>query len=294
MPDSSAISPSSERVLLGLIGAGIQSSLTPAMHEQECAAQGLRCLYQLIDLDELQLAADALPDLLVSAEHMGFAGLNITFPCKQRVLPLLDRLSKEAEALGAVNTVVFRNGKRVGHNTDCRGFAEAFRRDLAGAATGRVLQLGAGGAGAAVAYALLGEGVRSLLIYDIDLQQAEALARRLARHFPAADIAVANEPGTAVSAVQGLVNTTPVGMAKIPGTPLPAHLLHPSLWVADVIYFPAETELLRAARRLGCRTMNGGSMAVFQAVEAFHAFTGRRADPGRMYRHFQELCARVD
>jgi len=279
--------------LLGLIGAGIQASLTPAMHERECQAQGLRCLYQLIDLDELQLTADALPYLLVSAEHMGFVGLNITFPCKQHILPLLDQLSKEAEALGAVNTVVFRDGKRVGHNTDCGGFAEGFRRDLAGVATDRVLQLGAGGAGAAVAYALLGEGVRTLLIYDVDLQRAEALAQRLMRHFPAADIAVANEPATAVSAVQGLVNTTPVGMAKVPGTPIGASLLRPSLWVADVIYFPAETELLRAARALGCRTMNGGSMAVFQAVKAFHAFTGRYADPDRMRQHFQELCGRV-
>ena len=130
------------------------------MHERECSTQGLRCLYQLIDLDELHLTAEALPDLLLSAERMGFAGLNITFPCKQRILPLLDHLAKEAEALGAVNTVVLRDGKRVGHNTDSYGFAHAFRRDLAGVATGSVLQLGAGGAGAAVAYALLGEGVR--------------------------------------------------------------------------------------------------------------------------------------
>lgn len=277
-----------------MIGAGIQSSLTPAMHERECEAQGLRCLYQLIDLDKLHLTADALPDLLISAERMGFVGLNITFPCKQRVLPLLDNLSKEAEALGAVNTVVFRDGKRVGHNTDCRGFAEAFRRDLAGVPRGSVLQLGAGGAGAAVAYALLNEAVKTLIIYDVDLQKAEELARRLTYHFPAAQVTVAKEPGVALQAVQGLVNTTPVGMAKIPGTPLRADLLRPSLWVADVIYFPAETELLRVARMLGCRTMNGGSMAVFQAVQAFHAFTGRQGDPGRMHRHFQELCDRVD
>ena len=155
MPNSSPHQPSSKRFLLGLIGAGIQSSLTPAMHERECSTQGLRCLYQLIDLDELRLTVDALPELLSAAERMGFAGLNITFPCKQRILPLLDHLSTEAEALGSVNTVVFRDGKRLGHNTDSYGFAEAFRRDLAGVPTRAVLQLGAGGAGAAVAYACL-------------------------------------------------------------------------------------------------------------------------------------------
>jgi shikimate dehydrogenase len=292
MPNPSTTPAPDDRILLGLIGAGIQSSLTPAMHERECSAHRLRCLYQLIDLDEMHLTADALSDLLLAAERMGFAGLNITFPCKQRVLPLLDQLSKEAEALGAVNTVVLRDGNRVGHNTDCRGFAEAFRRDLAGVATGSVLQLGAGGAGAAVAYALLAEGVTTLRIYDVEQQRADALARRLMRHFPDADLDVAREPGVALRAAQGLVNTTPVGMAKMAGTPIPANLLRPSLWVADVIYFPAETELLRAARRLGCRTMNGGSMAVFQAVEAFQAFTGRQADAGRMHRHFQELCER--
>jgi shikimate dehydrogenase len=293
MPSSPPHFPANNRIWLGLIGAGIQSSLTPAMHERECEAQGLRCLYQLIDLDKLHLTADALPDLLISAERMGFVGLNITFPCKQRVLPLLDNLSKEAEALGAVNTVVFRDGKRVGHNTDCRGFAEAFRRDLAGVPRGSVLQLGAGGAGAAVAHALLEEGIKTLTIYDVDLGQAEGLSQRLAHHFPAGRVAVTQEPWDAILSVQGLVNTTPVGMAKMPGIPIRADLLRPSLWVADVIYFPAETELLRTARAFGCRTMNGGSMAVFQAVQAFQLFTGRRAIADRMLRHFRELCDRV-
>jgi shikimate dehydrogenase len=285
--------PATDRFLLGLIGAGIQSSFTPAMHERECSTHGLRCLYQLIDLDELQLTADALPELLLAAERMGFAGLNITFPCKQRIISLLHELSTEAEALGSVNTVVFRDGKRIGHNTDSYGFAEGFRRDLAGVPTSSVLQLGAGGAGAAVAYALLEEGIDSLIIYDVDLKQAEGLAGRLRSHLPKAKVAVTKEPWDAVLTAQGLVNTTPVGMAKMPGTPLRPDLLRSSLWVADIIYFPAETELLRAARALGCRTMNGGSMAVFQAVKAFHAFTGRRADADRLGRHFKELCDHV-
>ena len=250
---NSASSPrQTDKLLLGLIGAGIQSSLTPAMHERECASHGLRCVYQLIDLDELQLTADPLAELLLSAERMGFAGLNITFPCKQRVVPLLDHLSKEAEALGAVNTVVLRDGRRLGLNTDSYGFAEAFRRDLAGVPIGSVLQLGAGGAGAAVAYALLGEGIKALTIYDVDAAQAVKLAQRLGLQFPGAQVAATEEPWDAVLTVQGLINATPVGMAKMPGSPIQAHLLRPSLWVADVIYFPAETELLRAARRLGC------------------------------------------
>jgi shikimate dehydrogenase len=293
MPNLSSSPRQTYRVLLGLIGAGIQSSLTPAMHERECASLGLHCLYQLIDLDELQLTADALAELLLSAERMGFAGLNITFPCKQRVLPLLDGLSREAEVLGSVNTVVFGEDRRIGHNTDSYGFAQALRRDLAGVAKERILQLGAGGAGAAVACALLGEGIKNLIIHDINVGRAEDLAQRLAPHFPGARVTLTRDPSDAVVSVQGVVNATPVGMAKMPGLPIRADLLRPSLWVADVIYFPAETELLRAARALGCRTMNGGTMAVFQAVQAFYLFTGRQADAHRVQRHFRDLCDRI-
>src|SRR5471032_3371495 len=100
------IDSTSPSLLLGLIGSGIQASRTPAMHEREGAEQGLRVIYKLIDLDKLGLQADALPELLLAAERMGFAGLNITHPCKQRILPLLDELSPDARALGAVNTVV--------------------------------------------------------------------------------------------------------------------------------------------------------------------------------------------
>ena len=133
-------------ILAGLIGKGIQASRTPAMHEREGDAQGLRYLYRLIDLDQLGLDLDALPSLLDAAQHMGFTGLNITFPAKQAIIPLLDELSSEARGIGAVNTVVLKDGKRVGHNTDCLGFAEGLRRGLPNVARRRVVQMGAGGA----------------------------------------------------------------------------------------------------------------------------------------------------
>src|ERR1700751_1112924 len=126
-------------VLAGLIGAGIGASRTPAMHEREGAAHGLAYIYKIIDLETLGLTADALPELLTAARRFGFAGLNITHPCKQAVIPLLDDLSSDARALGAVNTVVLgRDGRAVGHNTDWSGFAEAFRRNLADARRKRV------------------------------------------------------------------------------------------------------------------------------------------------------------
>ncbi|MFW6752381.1 shikimate dehydrogenase [Pseudomonas glycinae] len=276
-------------ILAGLIGAGIQASRTPALHEHEGDEQGLRYLYRLIDLDQLQLGSNALPDLLQAAERMNYTGLNITFPCKQAIIPLLDELSPEARGIGAVNTVVLKDGKRVGHNTDCLGFAEGFRRGLPDVTRERVVQMGAGGAGAAVAHALLSEGVRQLSIFDVDVERAESLANNLNQHFGAGRAVAGHDLASTLSQADGLVNTTPMGMAKLPGMPVPAALLRPELWVAEIVYFPLETELLRNARALGCRTLDGGNMAVFQAVKAFELFSGKVPDAQRMLAHFQSM-----
>jgi shikimate dehydrogenase len=280
----------SRSVLVGLIGSGIQASRTPAMHEREGAAQGVAYVYKIIDLDPLGLTATALPDLLAAARRFGFAGLNITHPCKQAVIPLLDDLSPDARALGAVNTVVFgRDGRAVGHNTDWSGFAEAFRRSLADAPRDRVVQFGAGGAGAAVAHALLTLGVDALCVVDTDRGRSERLAQDLCGRFGTGRVRAADDTAGAVGAADGIVNTTPLGMAKYPGMPLARELLRPDLWVADIVYLPLETELLRNARAIGCRTMGGGGMAVFQAADAFRLFSGLQPDPERMIRHFESM-----
>jgi shikimate dehydrogenase len=275
--------------LVGLIGTGIQASRTPSLHEHEGDAQGLRYIYRIIDLTELGVGPETLPELLLAAQRMGFAGLNITHPCKQAVIPLLDELSPDARALGAVNTVILRDGRRRGENTDWFGFAEAFRRNMAGASLSRVVQLGAGGAGAAVAHALLTLGVRHLTIQDVDPARAAALASALDARFGAGRTTACSDLPAAMAAADGLVNCTPIGMAAHPGLPLPAALLRPALWVSDIVYFPLETELLREARSLGCRTLHGGGMAVFQAAEAFRHFTGITPDAERMLRHFAAM-----
>jgi shikimate dehydrogenase len=277
-------------VLVGLIGAGIQASRSPAMHEREGAAHGLAYIYKIIDFETLGLTADALPELLTAARRFGFAGVNITHPCKQAVIPLLDDLSPDARALGAVNTVVFgRDGRAVGHNTDWSGFAEAFRRNLSDVRRNRVVQFGAGGAGAAVAHALLTLGVDELAIVDTDRGRPERLAHDLRGRFGTGRARAVDDRASAVAAADGIVNSTPLGMAKYPGMPLAREWLRPDLWVADIVYFPLVTELLRNARALGCRTMGGGGMAVFQAAAAFRLFSGLDPDPERMIRHFESM-----
>lgn len=279
----------STSVLAGLIGSGIQASRTPALHEHEGDAQGIRYLYRLIDIDALKLDISALPRLIEGARDCGFTGLNITFPCKQAVIPLLDELSEEARGIGAVNTVVFKDGKSTGHNTDCLGFAEGFKRGLDKAPRQHVVQMGAGGAGAAVAYALLSAGVERLSVFEVEPQRAQGLVDNLTAHFGAGRAQVGLNLPAAMAEADGVVNTTPVGMAKLPGTPLPVELLRAEQWVAEIIYFPLETELLRHARALGCRTLDGTTMAVFQAVKAFELFSGRSADAERMMQHFHSL-----
>jgi quinate/shikimate dehydrogenase (NAD+) len=279
-------------ILVGLIGEGIQGSLTPTMHEREGEAQGLRYVYRLVDLVRLGLTVEALPELLTAAERMGFNGLNITHPCKQAVIPHLHELSEDARAIGAVNTVVLKDGKRIGHNTDWAGFSEPFRRKMADVTRNRVVQLGAGGAAAAVAHAALTLGVHQLTIFDVDRSRAVGLAEKLASRFGAERAVAGDDLAKAVGRADGLINTTPVGMDGHPGMPLPADQLRGDLWVAEIIYFPLETELLRRARALGARTLDGGGMAVFQAVAAFRLFTGIEPDSERMLAHFAALRRR--
>ncbi|WP_310633633.1 shikimate dehydrogenase [Paraburkholderia sp.] len=277
--------------LCGLIGKGIGGSLTPAMHEKEGRELGFNYVYRRIDLDTHDLTPAALPELLLAAERMGFDGLNITYPCKQAVIELLDELSDDARALGAVNTVLLRDGKRIGHNTDWSGFASAFKRGLPDVSLESVVQLGAGGAGAAVAHAALQMGARALTVFDVDGARAESLAAELQARFPQARVRAGGSLEETLAVATGLIHCTPTGMAKLPGLPLPAEYLHAGLWVADIVYFPIRTALLEAAEARGCRTLSGGGMAVYQAVDAFRLFTGVEPDAERMYAHLQSMLA---
>lgn len=271
-------------MLVGLIGRGIGPSRTPSMHMEESRAQGGHCDYRMFDLDEPDWVGLSLETLMKRLEAEGFDGVNVTYPFKIEVMKLLDGLSANASTVGAVNTVIFRDGERTGHNTDLWGFAESFRRGLSDVKRDHALLVGAGGAGVAVAHGLADCcKVRRLSIHDTNAERAAALADDVSRRWgisatPVSDLTslmAANRP-------DGIVNATPVGMAKLPGSAFPIELLDPGMWVSDIIYFPLETELLRAARLRGCRTLSGAGMAVFQAVRAFELFSGRPADPDRM------------
>ena len=275
-------------VRIGLLGQGIGASRTPRMHMAAAEALGLPYDYRLVDSQRRELPEDtgAILDML---EAEGFSGLNVTYPFKRAVIPAIDVLSDAARNVGAVNTVVFRDGKRFGHNTDHWGFGESLRQGLPEASLERVVLVGAGGAGGAVAHALLDAGVGTLLVADLSDSMASDLSATLAEHYGAERAEAVRDLPAAIASAYGLVNATPMGMDKHPGMPVAASDLRPDLWVGDIVYFPLETELLRTARALGCRVLPGSGMALYQAARAFRLFTGLEPDTERMWEAFRSF-----
>lgn len=266
-----------------LIGSGISGSLTPTLHKAEGAVQGLNYAYGRYDMATPRYADATLADVLSMAEQDGLAGVNVTYPFKQDVIAHLDSQTPEAVDIGAVNTVMFEAGKRIGQNTDYAGFRASFRREIGNMERADVLLAGAGGAGAAVGLALLDEGVETLHVFDRVAHSAQGLVVSLSRLRPSAEVKVWG----AKMRVDGMVNATPMGMATHPGMVISLDDIQVAHWVCDIVYFPLETVLLAAARLRGLHTMTGGGMAVGQAAVSFELFTGRSADVARMTAHFQ-------
>jgi len=275
------------RILTGLLGAPIAHSASPAMHERAAEALDLRCHYQLIEV--AGAGREDLKHMLEGVRRLGFAGINVTFPYKEAVLDLLDELSPDAARIGAVNTVVVRNNRLIGHNTDTTGFARAATQLVAASSHGAVALIGAGGVGKAIAFALARLGVSELRIFDSEQSKAEHLAVQLQGRVKAI---VAHGVEEALQGVAGVVNGSPVGMLPNLGTPVPEALLHAKLWVADAVYTPLWTPLLLAAKAKSAEIMTGRELAIYQAADAFELFTGLKPSIADMRIAFDAVMAK--
>ncbi|SFD00204.1 shikimate dehydrogenase [Bosea sp. CRIB-10] len=262
----------SKRVLLGLIGSPIAHSATPAAQEAAARAAGIEAHYHLIEV--AGAGRDDLAAMLDGVRRLGFSGINVTFPYKEAVVPLLDGLSEQAAAMGAVNTVVVDDGRLVGHNTDASGFATAYRRLGRQDRDKPVAIIGAGGVGKAIAFALAGSGVSRLGLYDTDRGKVEALAAAIGGR---AQIAIFDSAEAAAEGAAGIVNGTPIGMLPNRDMPIEARAIHASQWVADAVYNPLWTPFLKTAQAAGATVMTGRELAIHQAVDAFRLFTGLEA-----------------
>ncbi|KQV06790.1 shikimate dehydrogenase [Leifsonia sp. Root112D2] len=291
--DAENASVPSTAYLVGLIGEGIGPSLSPPLHESEAHELGLDYEYRLLDLLELNEPAESVGRLLHEARDEGFSALNITHPCKQLVMQYLDEVDVDAERLGAVNLVLIRDGRFIGYNTDWVGFRDGVLDGLPDAALENVVQFGGGGAGSASAYAMLALGTQQLTLTDLVPERVEGLAQRLRELFPDREVLVngPDEVAGTLARADGVINATPLGMTNHPGVAFDVARLRADAWVADVVYFPIETQVLLNARAHGLRTLDGGRMNVGQAVAGMRLITGIEPDAARMRAHFLELIA---
>jgi shikimate dehydrogenase len=283
---------SERRLLIGLIGANIMGSLSPALFASAFAAAKIDGFYHLMDVD--RLPGRSLAQLVAAIKTAGFTGANITFPFKQDVVPLLDAVDRGAAQVGAVNTIaIAHDGRTTGYNFDRPGFRRSFEESFgrASAQDATVVQIGAGGAGRAVAFAMMDLGAALLKIHDLDGARANALVADVGAHYGAARCRLTTDLERDIAAADGVVNATQVGMRGFAGNPVPVSALKATHWAADVIYTPIETDFIKAAAAKGARVLNGGGMCVHQAAEAFRLFTGIEPDTALLHRAFAEALA---
>jgi shikimate dehydrogenase len=273
-------------VRLGLIGSGIARSLTPFLQEQAGAQLGLALRYELFDTPADQ--GHRLEAQLAALANAGYAGVNVTHPFKELAFGLVKVLDPMVQQVRAINTVRFADGQ--GFNTDYSGFVRAYRHAFGSQAPGVVLVVGAGGAGRAVAFALVTLGASEVRIVDSDAPKAEQLAASL-RSVGAKATAFGLEDLALASRADGLVNCTPLGMYQYPGNPIASELVGTQSWAFDAIYTPLETAFLADARAKGLRIMYGSELMFYQAVDAFEIWTGRQLEEVSLYAIIQAKLA---
>ncbi len=300
---------------VGLIGYPLGHSVSPAMQQAAFDYYNLDLRYEAWETEPSKLGK-----VLVRVRQPSTLGANVTVPHKEAVVPLMDELDDLAFEIGAVNTVVNRNGRLVGYNTDAGGFLLALRQEGGfDPADKRIVIIGAGGVARAASFALARAGAKSLVITDIIAERANRLASDLERSLargsgpPARSCVDAKEmrgiawlerPGAplpeiralskddpqvaeALSGCDLLVNCTPIGMKHSDSegrSPLEAELIPKGALVYDVVYNPIETPLLADARKRGARTLNGLAMLVHQGASGFELWTGREAPIDIMFK----------
>jgi shikimate dehydrogenase len=278
--------------VLGIIGSPVGHSLSPAMQNAAIAELGIDYVYVPFPVEP-----DFLGQAVEGLRRLGIWGFNVTIPHKSTVLPFLDRISPEAELCGAVNTVCREGDLLVGYNTDGIGFLASVREDLGCDPCGSsVLLLGAGGAARGAIAALAAAGVARIIVANRTREKGLSLVERFRSVFPAVRFVLsslaAEELGEHLRSADLLVNTTSVGMDGTSFESLPISELRPDGKVYDMVYVPAETPLLAAAKARGLACANGLGMLAAQGEAAFSRWTGREAPCTIMRRKLLEELER--
>jgi len=248
--------------LFGVIGRPVRHSLSPLIHNTGYITLGMNCLYLAFEVNDLKKTFEGL-------KEMGVSGFNVTMPFKQEIMKYLDRIDESARKVKAVNTVVDRKGKFVGYNTDGIGAVNALKK-VTRIKGKKVLLFGAGGAGRAIAFALQKEKAK-ITISEKTASKGKALAKEVGGKFMSLAAAAKTSPDI-------IINATPAGMKpNINSSVIPKEFLRKQMVVFDIVYNPLETKLLKDAKKVGCRTINGVEMLLEQAYDSFEIFTGKKA-----------------
>lgn len=253
-----------------IFGDPVEHTLSPAMHNAAFAELGLDYAYI-----PFHVKPEDLSSAVRGIKAMGIAGANITVPHKERVLEFLDDVDDEAKRLGAVNTIVNRDGKLIGYNTDGRGFVRSLKEDAAlDPALKKVYMCGSGGAARGIGFALAAAGVRRVYLYDVDIAKMDRLIADL-NSGAGRDVARPSKPDPDfIRSCDLVVNATPLGMHKGDPAPMPPDSFRVGQVVYDIIYNPPQTETLRSAVYGGAKAVNGLGMLLYQGVIAFEHWLG--------------------
>ena len=262
-------------VRLGLIGDNIARSRSPLLHIEAGRLCGLHVTYERLVPADIAVPFETVFE---RCRQTGFHGINVTYPYKEQVVPLVRIDDAVVSRVGACNTVLFSGNRAEGYNTDHSGFIAAYRSVFAGREPGTVAMAGAGGVGKAIAFALAELASPRLQLYDPDTGRAAALAQSIAAADAGMIVRVCSSIDEATDGADGLMNCTPLGMAEHPGTAVPAALMDKAAWAFDAVYTPVETEFLNDARAAGLEVMSGYELYFHQGVDAFRLFTGRQVD----------------
>ena len=273
------IIPNGKTRWAAVIASPIGHSLSPLIHNTAFKALGINATYLAFDVSERELN-----DAFLGLKVFKGLGFNLSMPNKQRALEYVDKISEEAQLIGAINTVVNNDGELIGHNTDGRGFIKSLASEDVSVTGRRVTVLGCGGAGLSIIVALALSSVKKITVFkrlndsfQTVSDKLQVIAQQTGCEIEILPFGLDERVTTAISMSDILVNTTDVGMGKNASESLvkEASCLTPSLVVADIIYNPKETRLLADARENGCQTINGLGMLIYQAAEAFKLWTGQ-------------------
>lgn len=270
---------SAKHVKLGLIGDNITRSKSPRLHREAGRLTGLDVTYDRLIPKDMGLSFDAVFD---QAHSSGYRGINVTYPYKETVSRRVSVADPLVQAIGAVNTVVFEPGGPRGFNTDYTGFMSAYRLVRGSAEPGTVCLIGTGGVGKAVAFGLVGLGAAVIRCVDLNREKAEALRDALTAAGSTTKVELYTDAAEAAAGAGGLINCTPVGMAGLEGTPLPAAAMQGAAWAFDAVYTPVETQFLQDAAAQGLTVISGYELFFGQGVDAWGIFTGEPIDTGAL------------